>query len=318
MSKSKAIKSKPSRLGRGLSSLMAGPVTVSDEESGGVETPSPIGSQHAVAADSDGPRMLRVMTEEIVPNPTQPRQRFDNAALDALAESIRRDGVMQPVLVRRAAAGGYELIAGERRWRAAQRAELKTLPAIVRDLDDQASAEWALVENLQREDLNPIERAMAFARLSAMFGMTHDQVAERVGLERSSVTNHLRLLRLSEPVRDMVSAGTLGMGHARALAGLEDAEAQRRLAESTVREGWSVRKVETMVKQAVSEGGRPARNLPGRPAYLQDLERQITDQLGTKARLKTGRKKGTGSLSIDFYSIEQFDELLAKLGVTPE
>ncbi|MEM6458892.1 MAG: ParB/RepB/Spo0J family partition protein [Planctomycetota bacterium] len=262
--------------------------------------------------------VLRIPVDEIAPNPSQPRQRFDTASLDALADSIGRDGVMQPVLVRKASAGGYELIAGERRWRAARQAGLAEVPALLRDLGDRASAEWALVENLQREDLNPIERALAFARLGDVFSLTHEQVAERVGLERSSVTNHLRLLRLGELVRDMVSAGTLGMGHARALAGLDDAETQQRLAETAVREGWSVRRVESAVKQASAVGPGTDRPGPVRPAYLQDLERQIAEQLGTKVHLKTGRKKGSGSLSIDFYSIEQFDELLAKLGVTPE
>jgi ParB family chromosome partitioning protein len=267
-----------------------------------------------IAAQSD---FQSLPVDQIEPNRQQPRQHFDKAALGELAESIRRAGLMQPVVVRKQGSGRYELIAGERRWRAAQLAGLTEIPAYLRDVDDQQAAEWALIENLQREDLNPIERAEAFRRLAEGYGLKHEEVAERVSLDRSTVTNLLRLLKLAPPVREMVSRGTLSMGQSRALAGVEDHDDQQRLAERAVREGWSVRQVEAAVKslaQGANPQGRPAEKA-ARAAYLDDLERQIAEQLSTKVQLKTGRKKGSGTLSIEFYSIDQFDDLLGKLGV---
>ena len=223
---------------------------------------------------------------------------------------------MQPVVVRPVGKGGYELVAGERRWRAARTAGLERIPALLRELDDRQLAEWALIENLQREDLNPIERAEAFERLGDGFGLSHEEIAARVGLERSTVSNLLRLLRLAGPVREMVVREALSMGQARALAGVDSPAEQQMLAERAVKEGMSVRQVEAAVK-TLRQGGEvkaPAKKAL-RAAYLDDLERQIGEQLSTKVQIKTARKKGAGTLSIDFYSIDQFDELLAKLGV---
>ncbi|MEL7089345.1 MAG: ParB/RepB/Spo0J family partition protein [Planctomycetota bacterium] len=258
---------------------------------------------------------MRLGVLEIRPNPDQPRQHFEESALERLAGSIRSEGLMQPVIVR-PADGGYELVAGERRWRAAKIAGLEHVPALVRELDDRQLAEWALIENIQREDLNPIERAEAFDRLAGGFGMSHDQIAGRVGLERSTVTNLLRLLRLSPPVRAMVARDMLSMGHSRALAGIDSPEDQLRLAERVVKEEMSVRQVEAAVKALRKDGsaGEPPKKAV-RAAYLDDLERQIGEQLSTKVQIKTARKKGAGTLSIDFYSIDQFDQLLDKLGV---
>ena len=227
-------------------------------------------------------------------------------------------------MVGKGANGGgvrYELVAGERRWRAAQRAGLTSIPALLRDLDEQQSAEWALIENLQREDLNPIERAEAFQRLGENHGLSHDAIADRVGLDRSTVTNLLRLLNLAPGVRDLVRRNLLSMGHSRALAGLQDHERQVKLAEQALREGWSVRQIEAEVRSAGQNASGSARSKPAakeKAAYLIDLEKQIGEQLSTKVQIKAARKKGQGTLSIDFYSIDQFDELLAKLGVETE
>lgn len=321
-----ASKKKASRLGRGLSSLMASPMSVAQPaEASSVSVTQaedvPRGTAEPVGADETRPEGLRMLpVGSVVPNPNQPRQRFEESALKELAGSIKAEGMIQPIVVRPSGEGRYELVAGERRWRAAQLAGLEEIPSLVRELDDAKSAEWALIENLQREDLNPIERAEAFQKLGQSFGLSHEQVAERVGLERSTVTNLLRLLRLTPAVREMVSRGTLSMGQSRALAGLEDGAQQQVLAERAVQEGWSVRQVEAAVRQAQSAVAAPAEppKKVVRAAYLDDLEKQIGEQLSTKVKIKTARKKGAGTLSIEFYNIDQFDELLGKLGVSTQ
>ncbi|MEM8737900.1 MAG: ParB/RepB/Spo0J family partition protein [Planctomycetota bacterium] len=328
-------KKRPSRLGRGLSSLMATPVSAeagaAKAEPGGEEIPGSgstekLGastSKKAATASSDrslntvDQSLKRIPTDVIDANPNQPRQRFDKTSLNRLVASIQQDGVIQPIVVRAVAEGRYELVAGERRWRAAKLAGLETLPALIKDLDPLRSAEWALIENLQREDLNPIERAEAFRGLGSNHQLTHDQIAQRVGIERSTVTNLLRLLKLAPEVQEYVVQGRLTMGQSRALASLDQPHDQLALAQQAIKEGWSVRQVEaqvrTLQKQEADAVPTPVK-IP-RPAYLTDLERQIAEQLSTKVQIKTKRKKGAGTLSIDFYSIDQFDELLAKLGV---
>ncbi|MEM7626364.1 MAG: ParB/RepB/Spo0J family partition protein [Planctomycetota bacterium] len=324
-----AGKKRPSRLGRGLSSLMAAPAAVSvstepvspngeaADVAAAVERPAVPGSSAAEIPSNGGASgFAHLEVASIHPSSGQPRQRFEEAALKRLAESIRNEGLMQPVIVRPMGKAGYELVAGERRWRAAKIAGLEAVPALVKDLDDRQLAEWALIENLQREDLNPIERAEAFERLGDAFGLSHEEIAERVGLERSTVTNLLRLLRLAPAVREMVACEALSMGQSRALAGIESPTDQVTLAERAVKEGMSVRQVEAAAK-GLREGGKPSEPTKKavRAAYLDDLERQIGEQLSTKVQIKTARKKGAGTLSIDFYSIDQFDGLLAKLGV---
>ena len=304
---------RPSRLGRGLNDLMAGPVRVASTHT---EAAKPAPDVEASSGDGPSGGLRWISATQIEPNPQQPRQQFDESSLASLAESIKLDGVMQPIVVR-PNGEKFTIVAGERRWRAAQRAGLDLLPALTRDVDDRQMAELALIENLQREDLNPIDRAQAFASLAETYNLSHDQIAERVGLDRSTVTNVMRLLKLSTPVQAMVSRGTLSMGHARAIAGLAVTEDQQAIAEQALREEWSVRQTEAAVKSANAGAAaepKPKQSRP-RPGYLDDLERQIGEQLGTKVQLKTARKKGAGQLTIAFYSIDQFDELLAKLGV---
>lgn len=260
---------------------------------------------------------------QLRPNGHQPRQRFATAALQTLADSIKRDGVMQPLVVRPTGdkAKPYEIVAGERRWRAAQLAGASKVPVVIKKLTDEQSAEWALIENLQREDLNPIEKAEAFERLAKDFKLTHQAVAERVGLDRATVTNLLRLLSLGTECRKLVEDGLLAMGHARALAGLTDSAIQSTIAHRALKEGWSVRRIEAEVKRLQeptkpnpATAGPVAKGLNG-GSHLADLEKQIAAQLKTRVEIRPSRKKGAGIMTIAFHSLDEFDAILERLGV---
>ncbi|MFY9344850.1 MAG: ParB/RepB/Spo0J family partition protein [Planctomycetota bacterium] len=232
--------------------------------------------------------IIQVDLEALVPSPFQPRKTFPEAELNELAASVRVSGILQPLLVRRRGAQ-YEVVAGERRWRAAKLAGLTRVPALVRNLSDQESAVFALVENLQREDLNAIEKAEGFQRLLTMGG-THEEVAQRVGLDRSTVTNMLRLLELPEEVRAHVSRGTLSMGHARALLGLSDPEAIRLCADQCLRHGWSVRMLEAKVKDLQTASLGRSGKKPTRPVWLNEIEESLVEALGTQVTVRYGRK----------------------------
>lgn len=323
-----AKKNRPSRLGRGLSSLMATPVEVAvppsaEPNHSSTRTAAPSETQPTAPTFAPKPgqaerELVRLPVTAIQPNQHQPRQRFDPSKIRSLAQSIKNDGLMQPVVVRPVAGdpSRYELIAGERRWRAAQEAGLDQVPALIREIDDEKAAELALIENLQREDLNAIEKAEAFQYLSNQFGLTHTQIAQRVGLERSSVSNLLRLLDLSDFARDLVRENVLSMGQARAIAGLADATQQRALAERAVREGLSVRQVEQEVKRLQQPlVNKPESYSAPTSSVLSDLEKQISQQLGTRVKIKAGKKKGAGTLAIDFYSLDEFDALLNRMDV---
>jgi ParB family transcriptional regulator, chromosome partitioning protein len=315
-----------SRLGRGLKSLMAQPVSVTPTP--GAKTievtmaPQQAGQGGQAAASLEN-TLVYLPVADIKPNRHQPRQDFDPEALRTLAASIKAEGLIQPIVVRKGAEGGFELVAGERRWRAAKLAGLTTIPGIVRALDDRQIAEWALIENLQREDLNPIERAEAFQRLLATFGLGHDQIADRVGIDRSSVSNALRLLALDPEVRDYVRKGLLSGSQAKAIAALTGVSEQRSLAQKTIKQQLSVRQVESAVRMlskpvVVEATDKPAKLVRAKALHLADLEDQVARQLGTKVAIKQGRKKGTGALTIEFYSIDQFDQLMHRLGIATE
>ena len=323
-------KTRPSRLGRGLSSLMSAPIEPPPAPTRATPEPSrqpPQTAGQAAASTSQSDQaagasdLQHLPVTAIQPNRHQPRQRFDPSAIKSLAQSIASEGMMQPVVVRplEGQPGYYELIAGERRWRAAQEANLDYVPALIRSIDDEKAAEWALIENIQREDLNAIEKAEAFKRLSDQFDLTHAEVAQRVGLERVTVSNLLRLLDLSDFVRDLVREKVLSMGQARALAGLGDPAQQRAVAERAVREGLSVRQVEQEVRrlQQPAHTRTPSSGTPG-SAALSDLEKQIGQQLGTRVKIKQGRKKGAGTLAIEFYSLDEFDALLSRMSVNTD
>jgi ParB family chromosome partitioning protein len=286
-------------LGRGLAALIPG---------------APPPAPPAVAeAPRTGDGLRTVAIEDVHPSRGQPRKVFDDARLDELAASIRAQGIIQPLVVRLRDGGGYELIAGERRWRAAQRAGLHEVPAVVRDVAEKRAFEMALVENLQREDLNPIEEAQGFERLIEEFGYTQEALATRVGKDRSTVANSLRLLRLPNAVRDLVTEGRLSMGHARALLGIEETDALERLARRVVARELSVRQVEALVRRE-RDGAAPASaTAPPRPnVNARDLADRLTRALGTRVRV-VDEGEGKGRLEISYHSLDQLDVVLAKI-----
>lgn len=325
------------KLGRGLSALLGNPVQIQSAPIASsraiprtiqeVTEPSPAATMEsprevvieAVPAQATG--LLEIPVEQIVPNRLQPRSDFDQEALQGLAESIRTAGLMQPVMVRRDGSG-FELIAGERRWRAAKIIGLTTIPAIVRDVDDQLAAELAIIENVQREDLNPIERAHALRRLADDFGLTHQSIAEKVGLDRASITNLLRLTELDQATAEHVRRGHLSQGHAKALLGVSDLAVRSRMGKQAIDEGWSVRELERRVKQyssvrdssKVSAGSSSQTIASARDANVIDLEKQLAEYLGTRVAIHLGRKKGSGRLTVDFYNLDQFDGLMQRIG----
>lgn len=291
-----SLGNKRQALGRGLAALIP-----SAGEAVEVAAPSPTGS---------GLRTLDI--ESIHPSSKQPRKHFDDARLDELAESIRSQGIIQPLVVRVREGGGYELIAGERRWRAAQRAGLHQVPAVVREVAETQAFEMALVENLQREDLNPIEEAEGYQRLVAEFGYTQESLSARVGKDRSTVANALRLLKLPPAVRTMVIDGRLNMGHARALLGLESDPVIERVARQAVSRGLSVRQVESLVKREREGGDRAAApTAPPSPA-ARDLVHRLEQALAAKVKLVESSPK-SGHLEIFYNSLDELDAVLAKI-----
>jgi ParB family chromosome partitioning protein len=319
----KIDRSKP-RLGRGLSSLMA----VSDTE----ETPSPPHlpvmisvtpaphQAHSAPAPIEGPQageqLRQVSLESIVPNPHQPRRSFDEAGLAELAASLRSTGLIQPILVR-PVGDGYQLIAGERRWRAARIAGIAVIPAIVRNTDSAIQAQMALVENIQREDLNPMDRAQSYRSIMDQLGLTQAELATRLGEDRSGIANYLRLLNLVESARELVRSGKLSFGHAKLLAGVEDMLEQQRLGELSVANDLSVRQLELLLKSG-SNPTSPALTRSGLSAHIRDLEQSLSRQLGMRVQLRTRGKKGAGHLMIHYGSLDQFDELLTRMRVKAE
>ncbi|HJL16755.1 MAG TPA: ParB/RepB/Spo0J family partition protein [Sandaracinaceae bacterium LLY-WYZ-13_1] len=250
--------------------------------------------------------------EDVHPNREQPRTRFDDAALDELAASIRELGVLEPILVRERAQGGYEIVAGERRWRAAQRAGLKEVPVFVRELSTEAAFEAALVENLQREDLNPVETARAFERLIDEHGLTQETVAKRVGKDRSTIANALRLLKLPEAVLVLLEEGRLSEGHGRALLGASGAPSMKKLAQQALKKGWSVRETERRVRASSRDEASPEKPAgPSKSANVRDLEQRLTRSLG--ARVNVEDKSGKGKLVVSYSSYDELDRILEQL-----
>jgi len=323
----KTKKSKRARLGRGLGALI--------EQSGSPSVAIELGQEqpsHAVhlqnsSPDDLGERVLEVKVRDIVPNPHQPRRVFDEQALQTLADSIKTHGLMQPIVVRPASSGsGYELVAGERRWRAAKLACLDTIRAVQSDANDKGSAELAIIENIQRADLNPIERALGFTQLVVRFGMTQQQLADRMGMSRSAVANLMRLLELDESLQELVSQGTLTVGHAKVLLSCIDLDLRKSLAQQCVDEGWTVRLLENKsgkppknVQQIVVEPNKIGTQSQDRlSSVLRDMEQRMSEQLGTRVMLHTNENGSKGRISIEFYDLDQFDGLLVRMGVQGE
>ncbi|HET6439327.1 MAG TPA: ParB/RepB/Spo0J family partition protein [Anaeromyxobacter sp.] len=286
-------------LGRGMAALLS-------------NAPPPP-SVVALTPATPGRTVMALPIEAVERNPDQPRRRFDEKTLEELAASIREHGIIEPILVRREG-GSFRILAGERRWRAAQRAGLKEIPAIVREASDREAFELALVENLQREDLNAIEEAEAFQILLTDHSLSQDEIARRVGKERSTVANALRLLRLPTEVREAVRDGQLEMGHARALLGLDGEEAIRRAAERTIREELSVRATEALVRSLTTRAPRKrSHGSGGETASIRDLTQRLQRRLGTKCRVLP-RSSVAGKLEIDYSSLDELDGILAKIG----
>lgn len=252
---------------------------------------------------------LEVPVDDIKPNPDQPRSRFDDESLDELAASIVEVGVLQPVVVSRADDGALRLIAGERRWRAARRAGLSTIPAVVRGATGDTTLVEALIENVQRQDLTPLEEAHAYKQLLENTGMNQEQVAERVGKSRPAVSNTLRLLQLPGPVQSLVDSGALSAGHARALLGLEDHKYAMYLAEKASSDGWSVRQVEDAVRDRREMGKpQPAKGVTQvRPVEIIELEKRLADRLDS--RVKISYKNQKGKVEIRFASLEDLERI---------
>jgi ParB family chromosome partitioning protein len=273
-------------LGRGLDALLAGTA----------EPPR-----------DDTPTHLPI--DRIIPGRYQPRTRMDDGSLADLADSIRAQGVVQPILVRPVGGGRYEIIAGERRWRAAQMAGLAEVPVAVRDVPDQSALVLALIENIQRENLNPLEEAQALQRLIAEFGLTHEQASAAVGRSRSAVTNLIRLTQLSKPVQEYVFAGDLDMGHARALLALSAAQ-QTDVADRVAQKGLSVRETEHLVQRLLKAAASPARTPPMPDRDLLRLQEELSELLGAGVQIRP-RAKGAGRITIHYASLDQLDGILA-------
>lgn len=243
---------------------------------------------------------------EITPNKEQPRKTFDETALEELADSIRQHGVLQPLLVRPLTSGGYQLVAGERRWRASRLAELKEVPVIVKELSDTEAMEIAIIENLQREDLNPIEEAEGLQALIDKCGYTQEQVATSVGKSRPAITNALRLLKLPEEVREMAKDGTISAGHARALLAFDNQPMMIECANQIVSKKLTVRDVEKMAKRPATTSTK-TKTAQRRDSFYDEVELSLTEALGTKVRVYNGRNKGT--LEIEFYTLDDLKNI---------
>lgn len=289
---------KPRGLGRGLGALLS---STSDDIS-------------TVVAEHEA--LLEIPVAEIRVNPNQPRKLFDSEALQELAASIKASGVIQPVVVRRVS-GGYELIAGERRWRAARQAGLERIPAVIREASDAESLELALVENLLREDLNPMEEAEAYQKLLAQFGWTQEELAQRIGRDRSSIANSLRLLRLPDLVQADLRGGRLTMGHAVALLSLTSEADQLRLREEILAHSWSVRATEQSARAVEAAAGTPRRPKAGRrrSAELVAVEDALQRALMTRVRI-TGTERA-GTIQVAYANAEELERLAELMGARP-
>ena len=288
-----AVKKKYGPLGRGLDAL----ITTEDVRTEGSST------------------INEIAVNLIDANPNQPRREFDTEALQELADSIAEIGIIQPITLRKMEDGRYQIIAGERRWRASQLAKLPTIPAYIRTADDENVMEMALIENIQRQDLNAVEIALAYQHLIDQYGLTQEKLAERVGKKRATIANFLRLLKLPAPVQVALQKHLIDTGHARALLSLEDPKQQVRFFKEIQQKGYSVRKVEELVKEKKERQGESGRNGRAASVLSDDMERmrsQLADELGTKVKLVC-TAKGNGRVTFEYASVEHLKQILKKL-----
>jgi ParB family transcriptional regulator, chromosome partitioning protein len=303
-----------SRLGRGLKALISSPVTVSP----------PMPSSASTTPTDPRNLITDIPLDAIVPNPHQPRVSMDPTALRELANSIKYSGVLQPIIVQPLPdthPPRYQLVAGHRRTEAAKLAGLTTIPAIIRhDATEEHQAEWALIENIQREDLNAIERAKAYRSYVDKFSLTHAQAAQRLGEDRATISNFLRLLDLNGGVQDLVARGILSTGHAKVLAGVTDPARQDAFANRVVTEGLSVRKLEELIAAPLSTDAESdtttvsahTRTLTAKSPHVVELEQDLSRKLGTKLRIFPSKKKNTGKILIQYFSLDEFDRIVEK------
>jgi len=263
------------------------------------------------APEGGGGSLQELPVEWVERGRYQPRRDMDPEALEELASSIRAQGIMQPVVVRPVASQRYEIIAGERRWRAAQLAGLERIPVVVRDVDDESAIAMALIENIQREDLNPMEEAVAMARLQKEFELTHQQIADAVGKSRTTITNLLRLMTLREEVQRMLEHGDLEMGHARALLTLPEAQ-QVQAADTVVSRGLSVRQTEALARRLQEEARRPPREEPDKDPDIRQLEESLAQKLGAAVSIRHGRQ-GRGQVILKYNSLDELDGILSHI-----
>lgn len=323
-------------LGRGLGSLLGGPAAASPSQSpsGQRPAPSPLASQMPTmnnqastsvkpepvaitpqpAADPES-KIWKVAVDKLSPGEFQPRRHFEKEPLQELAQSIRENGILQPIVARRTASGKLEIVAGERRWRAAQLAGLHEVPVILRTFTDKEALELAIVENIQREDLNPIEEALGYSRLIAEFKLSQQQVAEKVGRDRATVANAVRLLSLDKEIREMISKGELSVGHAKVLLGLPDPKRQLEFAKKVIGEKIAVRRLEKMVHAAI-KGVDPQEEKPSFDSnvtqrLIAGLSEELQKRLGTKVNIDYSNSKG--KISIHFYSDDELTNIVDRL-----
>ncbi len=305
-------------LGKGLNALIKTPGGV------GVDRPAAKAEGSSVSDERDvetGERVLRVALDEVVASPYQPRQKFVDDRLDELVESIREHGIIQPLVVREVD-GRFELIAGERRWRASTKLELSEVPIIVREASDRDVLEMALIENLQREDLDPIEEAEAYTRLAVDFGLKQDEIAQRVGKKRATVANTMRLLDLDRSVRDLVSQKLITAGHAKAILAARTQAEQKMISEMVVKRGLTVRDTERIVAEqtggkTTSKKAKSAGKLsPQAEAYVRQIQDQLRSRFSTNVMIQHGEKRG--KIEIEYYGNEDLGRVLEILGVTAD
>ena len=303
---------KPRHLGRGLQSLLS-PITLEPEEVDQLLSDD--------TADANFPQdkhlresLREINIDDISPNPYQARTTWNEQELADLAESIKTNGIIQPIVVR-PIGPKFQLIAGERRFRASQLASLKTIPALVRRATDQQMLELALIENIHRANLNPVERAKAYQNYISTFSMTQAEAAQRLGEDRSVIANFLRLLDLPDEIKQMLIDGQLTMGHARAILALPTDELRRKLANRAMAGRLSVREVERLVRKYLTSTGQAKKIDSSKPPHIVDLENKLASQLGTRVRIETRKKGQKGRIIIDFYSLDEFDRITEKIGL---
>jgi ParB family chromosome partitioning protein len=303
---------KPRHLGRGLQSLIS-PITSVVTEAEHALSGTPAASKYPPDKELKD-SLHEISIDSISPNPYQARSVWNEQELAELTESIRANGIIQPIIVRPAGAG-YQLIAGERRFRAAKLASLATIPAMIRQASDEQLHEWALVENIHRVDLNPIERAKAYRDYVNTFSLTQAEAAERLGEGRSVVANYLRLLDLPQEIKQMLAESSLSMGHARAILALPTDELRRKLANRAMAGRLSVREVERLVRKYLAGTGQVKTTLRSKPPHIIDIENKMASQLGTKVSIETRKNGQRGRVIIEFYSLDEFDGIMDRIGI---